>query len=70
MSEHPPREWCFYLDDMIGFAEKVMLRGFDKLEAVLKQLRESNPGDSQVAALSALYARAVSKTKTAQALIR
>jgi uncharacterized protein with HEPN domain len=24
MSEHPPREWCFYLDDMIGFAEKVI----------------------------------------------
>jgi uncharacterized protein with HEPN domain len=25
MSDPPPREWRFYLDDMIGFAERVML---------------------------------------------
>ncbi len=25
MSETPAREWRFYLDDMIGFAEKVLL---------------------------------------------
>jgi uncharacterized protein with HEPN domain len=24
MSDHPPREWHFYLKDMIGFAEKVL----------------------------------------------
>jgi uncharacterized protein with HEPN domain len=32
MSDSSPREWRFYLDDMIGFAEKVMryTEGFDQ----------------------------------------
>jgi len=32
MSDGAPREWRFYLDDMIGFAEKVILytEGFDQ----------------------------------------
>ncbi len=32
MSESPPREWLFYLDDMIGFAERVLAYtdGFDQ----------------------------------------
>lgn len=32
MSESPEREWRFYLDDMIGFAEKVIAytQGFDQ----------------------------------------
>ena len=47
---------------LAGYLE---LREFDKLEGVLKQLRESNPGDSQIATLSALYVRAVSSAKMA-----
>ena len=39
------------------------LREFDKLEGILKQMRESNPADSQVATLGALYSRAVSSAK-------
>jgi uncharacterized protein with HEPN domain len=32
MSDSAPREWRFYLDDMIGFAEKIILytKGFDQ----------------------------------------
>lgn len=32
MSETPPKEWRFYLDDMIGFAERVLsyTTGFDQ----------------------------------------
>ncbi|MDY0329782.1 MAG: DUF86 domain-containing protein [Thiomonas sp.] len=32
MSEAPPREWRFYLEDMIGFAEKVLVytQGLDQ----------------------------------------
>jgi hypothetical protein len=51
--------------ELYVLAAYLELREFDKLDAVLKRLRESNPGDSQVATLSALYARAVSKAKTA-----
>jgi hypothetical protein len=46
-------------------ASYLELREFDKLEGVLKALREKNPGDSQIAALNALYSRAVSSAKTA-----
>lgn len=41
------------------------LREFDRLEGALKQLREKSPGDAQLAALSALYARAVGDAKAA-----
>ncbi len=36
MSDSVPREWRFYLDDMIGFAEKVMAytEGFDQASFV------------------------------------
>jgi hypothetical protein len=47
---------------LAGYLE---LREFDKLDGVLKQMRESSPGDAQIATLSALYARAVSNAKTA-----
>lgn len=41
------------------------LREFDRLEDALKQLRDKSPGDAQLAALSALYARAVGDAKAA-----
>lgn len=44
-------------------ASYLELREFDKLEGVLKQLREKNHGDAQFAALGALYTRAISNAK-------
>lgn len=40
MSDGTAREWRFYVDDMIGFAEKVMAysRGFDQLEFIANGL--------------------------------
>ncbi|MCZ4305211.1 DUF86 domain-containing protein [Zoogloeaceae bacterium G21618-S1] len=40
MSEAPAREWRFYLDDMIGFAEKVLAYtdGFDQAAFVASSL--------------------------------
>lgn len=40
MSEMPGREWCFYLDDMIGFAEKVLVytEGLDQARFVASGL--------------------------------
>ena len=40
------------------------LREFDKLEGVLKQLREKSPGDAQIAMLNSLYSRAIKAAKT------
>ncbi|MBI4741907.1 MAG: hypothetical protein HY777_10255 [Betaproteobacteria bacterium] len=39
------------------------LRAYDKLEALLAQLGEKAPGDAEVAALAALYSRAIGEAK-------
>ena len=44
-------------------ASYLELREFEKLEGVLRQLQEKNPGDAQVAALNSLYSRAISNAK-------
>lgn len=46
-------------------ASYLELREFGKLEGLLGQLREKNPGDAQIAALNALYLRAINNAKTA-----
>ena len=42
MSEHALRQWRFYLDDMIGFAEKVLAYtdGLDQSEFVASVLAQ------------------------------
>ncbi len=42
------------------------LRAYDKLEALLAQLGEKAPGDAEVAALAALYSRAIGEAKAAE----
>jgi hypothetical protein len=41
------------------------LRAFEKLEALIGQMREKSPQDTEVAALATLYSRAISQVKAA-----
>ncbi len=45
MSDSAPREWRFYLDDMIGFAEKVIAytTGMDQAGFVDSGLNSTTP---------------------------